>query len=90
MTSAGMSTLPSELLCSTMELKVNFVRPVTKETGLLRSEGKTIHEGKQIITTEGKLTNSDDILYAHSIGTLMVFPKSKIRPRNGEEICQSA
>jgi uncharacterized protein (TIGR00369 family) len=77
MTSAGMSTLPRELLCSTMEMKVNFVRPVTKKTGLLRSEGKTVHEGKQIITAEARLTNSGGTLYAHGIGTLMIFSKNQ-------------
>jgi uncharacterized protein (TIGR00369 family) len=46
MSAAVLSTLPIGLGCSTIEVKVNFVRPITGRTGVLRCEGKIIHVGK--------------------------------------------
>jgi len=75
--SAVMSTLPADLICSTLEIKVNFIRPITKETGILRCEAKTIHVGKRIATAEGKITDVDGNLFAHAIGTCMIFSKGQ-------------
>ena len=46
MTSAVLSTLPIGTACSTIEMKTNFVRPITSRTGLVLAEGKVVHVGK--------------------------------------------
>ena len=45
MTAAVITTLPRGKTCSTVEIKVNFIRPVTKETGLLRCEARPVVVG---------------------------------------------
>lgn len=59
---------------TTVELKLNLVRPLTDRTGPVRAEGKVIHPGKQIATSEGRLFGPDGKLYAHGTTTCMIFP----------------
>ncbi len=73
MTAAIISTLPIGIACSTLEMKVNFIRPITSETGLVRCEGKIIHVGSRTGTAEGKLIGHQGKLYAHAVNTCMIF-----------------
>ena len=68
------STLPKGTGYTTVELKLNYVRAVTAETGPLRAEGKVIHVGKQLATAEGRLHDARGRLYAHASTTCLVFP----------------
>jgi len=58
---------------TTLELKTNFVRPITADTGLIRCEGVVIHQGSRIATAEGKLTDSSGKLLAHGTTTCLIF-----------------
>ncbi|GAC1687548.1 MAG: PaaI family thioesterase [Candidatus Dormibacteraceae bacterium] len=61
---------------TSLETSVNFVRPITKETGRVRCEGKVIHRGGRIATAEGRLVaESTGKLLAHGTTTCMVFPR---------------
>lgn len=73
MTSAVLSTLPKGYLCSTIEFKINFVRPMVCTTGLVRSRGRVIHAGSRTATAEGKIAGTDGTLYAHGTSTCMIF-----------------
>jgi len=61
---------------TTLEMKVNLVRPILKDTGLLRAEGRVIHRGRTVATSEGDLKDEGGKLYAHATTTCMIFPKS--------------
>ncbi len=67
------STLPAGIGWTTLEIKVNFVRPVTRETGELRCEGKIIHQGNRIATAEGRVTDAEGRLYAHGTTTCIIL-----------------
>jgi len=58
---------------ATVEIKVNFVRAITSDTGKLRAEGKIINSGKRIVTAEGRLYDSAGILYAHGTTTCLIL-----------------
>ena len=73
MTSSVLSTLPIGSGCSTIEMKINFVRPITKATGTVQAEAKIVYVGSRIGTAEGRLTDSDGTLYAHAVTTCMIF-----------------
>jgi uncharacterized protein (TIGR00369 family) len=61
---------------TTLEVKVNFVRPITLETGPVRCEGTVIHRGGKIATAEGRLiAERTDKLLAHGTTTCMVFKR---------------
>jgi uncharacterized protein (TIGR00369 family) len=58
---------------TTLEVKTNFVRPITADTGLIRCEGVVIHRGSRIATAEGKLTDTNGKLLAHGTTTCLIF-----------------
>ena len=59
---------------TTVELKVNYVRPLKLSTGPVTCEGKVIHVGGRIATSEARLTDADGKLYAHGTTTCLIFP----------------
>lgn len=71
--SAVHSTLPAGVGFTSLEIKVNYIRPITKETGLIRCEAGIVHVGKTIAVAEGKVIDSQDQLYALGLSTCMVF-----------------
>jgi uncharacterized protein (TIGR00369 family) len=71
------STLPAGTGYSTVELKVNFIRPLSTETGTLHCEASVIHTGGRISTAEGKIVDKDGKLYAHGTTTCIIFRPSK-------------
>ncbi len=58
---------------TSLELKVNFVRRVSAETGPVRAEGKVIHVGGQVATAEGRLVDAEGRLLAHGTTTCLIF-----------------
>lgn len=58
---------------TTVELKVNFVRQISADTGEVRAEGRVIHVGRQIASAEGRLTDARGRLLAHATTTCLVF-----------------
>lgn len=68
------STLRKGDTWTTLELKLNFVRPLGKDTGPMRAEGRIIHRGRTLATSEGDLKDRAGKLYAHATTTCMIFP----------------
>jgi uncharacterized protein (TIGR00369 family) len=69
------TTLRAGELYTTLEVKTNFVRPITTETGLVRCEGSVVHRGSTIATAEGKLIAVESgKLLAHGTTTCLVIP----------------
>jgi uncharacterized protein (TIGR00369 family) len=67
------SMLPAETGYTTIELKVNYLRPLTVKTGTVYCEGKIIHVGGRIATAEGRLTDETGKLYAHGTTTCIIL-----------------
>ncbi len=78
MTASVLSALKKGINCSTIEIKVNFVRPVTSDCGTLKCEAQPLHVGKSIATVQGKLKDQDGKLFAHGVSTCSIF---KIKSR---------
>ena len=58
---------------TTLEFKINCVRPLTDTTGPVRAEGKVISSGRRMATAEGRLFDADGKLYSHGTTTCMLF-----------------
>lgn len=71
---AVFTTLAKGESWTTLELKLNFVRPMTQETGPVHAEGRVIHRGRSVATSEGDLKDAAGRLYAHATTTCMIFP----------------
>jgi uncharacterized protein (TIGR00369 family) len=72
------STLAPGDRYTTLEVKTNFVRPITLDTGRVRCEGVVIHRGSTIATAEGKMTAvATGKLLAHGTTTCLIVPAAK-------------
>ena len=72
---AVQSTLGVGERYTTLEVKTNFVRPITLDTGRVRSEAQVLHRGSTISTAEGRLTVIESgKLLAHGTTTCLIIP----------------
>jgi uncharacterized protein (TIGR00369 family) len=69
------SRLTASQAYTTLELKVAYHKPITKDTGLLRAEGRVLSLGRRVAFAEARLTDARDRLYASATSTLLVFDR---------------
>jgi uncharacterized protein (TIGR00369 family) len=62
---------------TTLEIKVNLVRAITKDTGPIRATGRLIHRGRTTATAEGDIRDAAGALLAHGTTTCIIFPARK-------------
>ena len=74
MSCAVQTTIEAGLGYTTLEIKVNMVRPITEKTGPVRAEGRSLHTGRRSATAEGKILDAAGTLLAHGTTTCIVFP----------------
>jgi uncharacterized protein (TIGR00369 family) len=67
------SMLPPGTGYTTLEFKLSFIRGMTRDTGAVRSEGRTLHVGRRTATAEARITDSKGRLLAHATTTCLVF-----------------
>jgi len=70
---AAHSTLPAGVGYATIETKGNFSRPITRDTGVVRAEGRVVAKGRQIISTEIRVMARDGKMLGHGTSTVMVL-----------------
>jgi acyl-CoA thioesterase len=58
--------------CGTIELKVNYVRAVTVENGLLTCRAEVLHCGRRLATAEAQVVDAQGKLVAHGSGSFMI------------------
>lgn len=79
------ASLPAGKGFTTLELKVNMVRPLNDSVPLVRAEGKVIHAGRQVATAEGRIVGPDGKLYAHATTTCLIFNHPSPTTRRAHE-----
>jgi uncharacterized protein (TIGR00369 family) len=72
------SMLPPGTGYTTLEFKISFIKGMTKDSGTVRSEGRTLSVGRRAATAEARITDAKGRLLAHATTTCLVFeiPKS--------------
>jgi uncharacterized protein (TIGR00369 family) len=58
---------------TTVDMTVSFVRPVFEKTGQLKCEGKIVHAGNRIATSEGRVWDKSGKLIAHGSETCLIW-----------------
>ncbi|MBK6981054.1 MAG: PaaI family thioesterase [Betaproteobacteria bacterium] len=74
---AALSSLDEHHLFTTLDLKINYVRALTAETGEVVAEGRVLSAGRRVILTESKLTDGAGKLLATGQSTCLVIPRAK-------------
>jgi uncharacterized protein (TIGR00369 family) len=67
------STLPAGASYTTIELHINYIRPMTTDTGRIRAVGEVIHVGRRQAIAQGWLRGEDEKLYGHATTTCLIF-----------------
>ncbi len=75
------SALPEGRAYTTLEIKVNYVRALKRDTGRVRAIGKVIHVGGKVATAEGSLVDAADKLYAHGTTTCLLMDVARAASR---------
>jgi uncharacterized protein (TIGR00369 family) len=70
---AFVTTLDEPKAWTTLEVKANFTRALTVETGVVRCTGSMIHPGRRVATTESRIEDSAGRLCAHGTSTILVL-----------------
>jgi uncharacterized protein (TIGR00369 family) len=69
------SVMPAGRSFTTIELKVNYTRPLRREVGEVRCEGRVVHIGGRTATAEAKVVDADGKVYAHGTTTCIVIER---------------
>jgi uncharacterized protein (TIGR00369 family) len=70
---AFVTTLDPLASWTTLELKTNFTRALTKDTGTVRCVGTMVHPGRRVATTEARIEDAQGRLCAHATSTILVL-----------------
>jgi uncharacterized protein (TIGR00369 family) len=70
---AFVTTLETATPWTTLELKANFTRALTKDTGTVRCTGTVVHPGRRVATTEARIEDAQGRLCAHGTSTILVL-----------------
>jgi uncharacterized protein (TIGR00369 family) len=66
------TTQPAGRVFTTLELKINYTRPLRQEVGPLRCIAKVIHVGTRVGTSEARVVDASGKLYAHGTTTCIL------------------
>src|ERR1700719_139153 len=69
--------LPAGSGYTTLEFKISFIKGMTRDTGVVRSEGRPLNVGRRAATAEARITDSKGRLLAHATTTCLVFEIAK-------------
>jgi uncharacterized protein (TIGR00369 family) len=72
-TCAALSLLPAGAGVTTIETKGNFSRPIAKDAGYVRAEGRVVTRGRRIISAEARVLDAASRILAHGTATIMVL-----------------
>lgn len=76
---AALSTLDAHHDFTTLDIKVNYLRPIAPGMEV-RAEGRVVHGGRRVALCEGMLTDAAGKLLAHATSTCLIVPRAHKAP----------
>lgn len=74
-----LSTLDAEQSFTTVDIRINYLRPLTRETGIVRAEGRVLQAGRRLAYSEARLTDAAGKLICHGTGSCVILPREGVR-----------
>ncbi|HZD26278.1 MAG TPA: PaaI family thioesterase, partial [Alphaproteobacteria bacterium] len=68
------STLPAGTGYTTLEYKINMVRALKSDGETVFAEGRVLHPGRRVATSEATLKDAEGRLYGHGTCSCLIFP----------------
>jgi uncharacterized protein (TIGR00369 family) len=69
--------MPAGCAFTTLELKINYTRPLRREAGEVRCDARVIHAGNRVATSEGRVFDANGKIYAHGTTTCIVVESDR-------------
>ena len=66
------TTLAAGQNCPTLELKINFVKAITRQLGEVRGIGSVLHRGRTTALAEGRVETMSGVLLAYATTTCLI------------------
>ena len=60
---------------TTVDIRINYLRPLTRETGEVRAEGRVLQAGRRLAYAEAKLTDAAGKLICHGTGSCLILAR---------------
>jgi uncharacterized protein (TIGR00369 family) len=70
------SLQPAGRSFTTLELKINYTRPLRREVGEVRCEAFVIHAGRRTAIAEARVVDAGGKIYAHGTTTCMLVERT--------------
>jgi uncharacterized protein (TIGR00369 family) len=72
---SSLSLLDAGQTFTTLDIRINYLRPLTLETGEVRAEGRVIQGGRKVAYCEANLLDGAGKLLAHGTGSCLILPR---------------
>ena len=72
---SALSTLEADQGFTTVDIRINYLRPLSIETGEVRAEGRVLQGGRRLAYCEAKLTDAAGKLICHGTGSCLILPR---------------
>jgi len=73
---SNLTLLGAEQTFTTLDIRINYLRPITIETGEVTAIGGVIQSGRKIAYVEAKLLDPNGKLLAHGTGSLLIMART--------------
>jgi len=84
------SMMPAGRSFTTLELKINYIRPLRRENGEVRCEARVIHAGNRVATAEARVVDANGKIFAHGTTTCIVIEDTGSQGSRGSEGSQGS
>ena len=70
-----LSALDAAQSFTTVDIRINYLRPITRATGEVRAEGRVLQAGRRLAYAEAKLTDRAGKLVCHGTGSCLILAR---------------
>ena len=74
---SNLTLLGNDVTFTTIDIRINYLRPITVLTGEVTATGSVLQSGRKIAYVEAKLVDAGGKLLAHGTGSLLIMPREK-------------
>jgi len=71
-----LTTLDAEQSFTTVDIRINYLRPLTVETGPVTATGRVLQSGRRLAYSEAHLTDAAGKLICHGTGSCLILPRA--------------
>jgi uncharacterized protein (TIGR00369 family) len=72
---SNLTLLGADQTFTTIDIRINYLRPITIDTGEVTATGNVLQSGRRLAYVEARLVDANGKLLAHGTGSLLIMPR---------------